>query len=144
MSSLNGLGDLQAKRARQVRKPPPPRHAKKEVTSESAESLPEAADLAPEATKLSEAPKAKPAPKRKQSEDQGPVKSVQLYLDAEGDEYLHQVRLEAVTERKSISSSAVVRFALRRLMDSMTAAEVVAALDSEAPAGKRGKGRPRL
>jgi hypothetical protein len=74
----------------------------------------------------------------------GATFKVTLYVDRETDEFMEAARIEGLTSRPKvdISRSAVVRLALRRLMDEMTPAEVKTLLEGQA-VSNTGPGRQR-
>ncbi|WP_037859670.1 hypothetical protein [Streptomyces sp. NRRL F-5065] len=69
-------------------------------------------------------------------------KSTPFYPNPEDEDFLWQVHEAATARREKIPTTAVLRFALRRLSDQMTPSEIVRALSG--PVQTRGKmGRPR-
>lgn len=72
-----------------------------------------------------------------------PVK-VTLYVDRQADEFMEAARVEGLTSRPKmdLSRSAVVRLALRRLMEEMSPAEVKTLLEHRA-VPQTGPGRKR-
>lgn len=72
-----------------------------------------------------------------------PVK-VTLYVNQDSDEFMETVRVEGLTARPKVdvSRSAVVRLALRRLMNEMSAADVKALLERQ-EVRSSGPGRKR-
>ncbi len=71
----------------------------------------------------------------------GGLRKAQIYIDATIDDYLWQIRTEAVSQRLDVGSAAVARLALHRLMAEMSPAEVVKHLATgqvrEGPGRKR-------
>lgn len=74
----------------------------------------------------------------------GAIFKVTLYLDRDTDDFMEAVRMEGLTSRPKVdvSRSAVVRLAVRRLMDQMTPAEVKSHLEAQ-PVSNGGPGRKR-
>jgi hypothetical protein len=69
-----------------------------------------------------------------QSPDSGATFKVTLYVDRATDEFMEAARVEGLTSRPKVdvSRSAVVRLALRRLMDDMSPGEVKTLLIAQA------------
>jgi len=69
---------------------------------------------------------------------------VTLYVNQDSDEFMETVRVEGLTARPKVdvSRSAVVRLALRRLMNEMSAADVKALLEQQ-EVRSSGPGRKR-
>ncbi len=137
MSLPDGLADLDNKR-RKNRVPPPPRHAKREPqataptaeapTGTGAPNVPQAAPRAPKAT----------TPRAAGEE---PIRLVQVYLPESADDYLRQVRAEALTHRRDVTASAAVRYAMEELMRTKTPAQLVELLGDKPANGRRGRSR---
>jgi len=74
----------------------------------------------------------------------GATFKVTLYVDRDTDEFMEAVRVEGLTSRPKVdvSRSAVVRLALRRLMNDMSPAEIKALLADQA-VRSAGPGRKR-
>ncbi|NNM96395.1 MAG: hypothetical protein HKL89_02155 [Candidatus Dormibacteraeota bacterium] len=74
----------------------------------------------------------------------GATFKVTLYVDQDTDEFMEAARVKGLTSRPKVdvSRSAVVRLALRRLMDEMSPAEVKSFLAAE-PVRSTGPGRKR-
>ena len=122
MSLPDGLDDLD-KRARKTRTAPPPRHAKREAApiEEKAPARPEVA-RAPEIADES-------------------IRLVQVYLPQSADDWLRQVRAEALLRRKDVTASAAVRYALETLMATTTPAELVELLGQKPTNARKGRTR---
>jgi len=137
----NGLASLAAQRERARRSMPAPRHP---VTGGDTASERAAAATDPPAT--DNAPPADPQPRRMTpaSVETGTTFKVTLYVDQATDEYMEAVRVEGLTShpKVDVSRSAVVRLALRRLMDDMRPGEVKTLLAGQVVRGS-GPGRKR-
>lgn len=134
----DGLAILNAQRQRARRSMPAPRHP---ATGE--DRISKDKTVAPE---NSPAPKPKqrrprPAPTPAQP---GATFKVTLYVDQDTDDFMEAARVTGMTSRPKVdvSRSAVVRLALRRLMDDMSPEQVKSALAAE-PAKSTGPGRKR-
>lgn len=145
----NGLGSLSAQRERARRSMPPPRHPLKTTVS-----LPEST-ATPDAPPPDEetTPTAPLAPAATTKPPSGPILApektrapfkVTLYVDRDLDEFMEAARVEGLTSRPKVdvSRSAVVRLALRRLMEHMSPAEVKAHLEGQV-VRSAGPGRKR-
>lgn len=144
----NGLASLSAQRERARRSMPPPRHpvavpapAKSDKARDEDGTQPPQPPLAAPMTAAS--PRTKAAPPPAAGEVGAPVK-VTLYVDRQADDFMEAARVEGLIARPKvdISRSAVVRLALRRLMNDMTPSEVKALLESQEVRGT-GPGRKR-
>jgi len=140
----NGLASLAAQRERARRSMPAPRHP---VTIE--DPAPASDTTAnPPATAAPASPVPAPEPTQRRSApspvDQGVTFKVTLYVDRDTDEFMEAARVEGLTSRPKVdvSRSAVVRLALRRLMDEMSPAEVKTLLAGQA-LRSTGPGRKR-
>lgn len=120
----NGLASLASQRERARRSMPAPRHpvtggdsAVEDVTLPT----PPAAPVAPASVAAPRQGRPTPAPA-----ELGATFKVTLYVDRDTDEFMEAVRVEGLTSRPKVdvSRSAVMRLALRRLMDEMSPAEV--------------------
>lgn len=134
----NGLASLSAQRERARRSMPAPRHPV--IAEHTAADPPAPAE--PTASPAAATPKQRrpvPAPA-----ETGATFKVTLYLDRDTDEFMEAARVEGLTARPKIdvSRSAVVRLALRRLMDEMSPAEVKTLLAGQA-VRSTGPGRKR-
>ena len=143
-SQPNGLASLSAQRERARRSMPTPRHP---VSVE--DHAPEdaaAADPPAPAEPVASPPVAEPKQRRPAAAptELGATFKVTLYVDRDTDEFMEAARVEGLTSRPKVdvSRSAVVRLALRRLMDEMSPAEVKARLASQA-VRSGGPGRKR-
>jgi hypothetical protein len=89
-------------------------------------------------------PAAAPVRPRQPAAERGAPFKVTLYVDRDTDEFMETVRVEGLTSRPKVdvSRSAVVRLALRRLMDEMSPVEVKALLADQA-VRSTGPGRKR-
>jgi len=140
----NGLASLAAQRERARRSMPAPRHP---VTVEDHAPANDIAASPPAPVEpASPAPATKPAQSRSAPSpaDQGVTFKVTLYVDRDTDEFMEAARVEGLTSRPKVdvSRSAVVRLALRRLMDEMSPGEVKTLLAGQA-VRSTGPGRKR-
>jgi hypothetical protein len=144
----DGLASLTDQRKRARRSMPAPRHpVTVEVHAPGSDVIADPATPAGlpapvEPVVPRSAPKAKqrpPAP-----DELGAPFKVTLYVDRDTDEFMETVRVEGLTSRPKVdvSRSAVVRLALRRLMDEMSPVEVKALLADQA-VRSTGPGRKR-
>jgi len=122
----NGLASLAAQRERARRSMPAPRHP---VTVEDPAPASDTTANPPASGKpASPSPAPKPAQSRSAPSppELGVTFKVTLYVDRDTDEFMEAARVEGLTSRPKVdvSRSAVVRLALRRLMDEMSPAEV--------------------
>lgn len=143
-SAPNGLASLSAQRERARRSMPPPRHPIPPDAAAPAEaSSPSPAELDGGFT---EKPPLMPGPTppAPSPEATGATFKVTLYVDRQTDEFMEATRVEGLMSRPKVdvSRSAVVRLALRRLMDEMSTAEVKALLERQA-VRSTGPGRKR-
>jgi len=129
----DGLASLNTQRERARRSMPAPRHP---VTVEDPDPPDPAAP--PAAARPKQRRPAPPAP------ETGATVKVTLYVDRDTDEFMEAARVEGLTARPKVdvSRSAVVRLALRRLMDEMSPAEVKTLLAGQA-VRSTGPGRKR-
>lgn len=145
MSFPDGLADLDNKR-RKNRVPPPPRHVKREpqttVPTAEASTGGETPDVSQRAP-VTPPERRKPAPKVGTPEEPGdePIRLVQVYLPQSTDDYLRQVRAEALTHRRDVTASAAVRYAMEELMRTRTPAQLVELLGDKPTTGRRGRSR---
>lgn len=138
----DGLASLAAQRERARRSMPAPRHP---VTTEGRAPVSEttssaaAPEPAPGAAGEPEPPRADPPPA-----ELAAMSKVTLYVDRDTDEFMEATRVAGLTSRPKVdvSRSAVVRLALRRLMDEMSPAEVKALLAGQV-VRSTGPGRKR-
>lgn len=143
----NGLASLTAQRERARRSMPPPRHPVT-VMDPLAPSMTPQEDIPGNPEPLAAQPtstiKVKPHRPVMSPAGSGATFKVTLYVDRETDEFMEAARIEGLTSRPKvdISRSAVVRLALRRLMDEMTPAEVKTLLEGQA-VSNTGPGRKR-
>ena len=144
-SPPDGLASLSAQRERARRSMPVPRHpvsARDAVDSVPTDGAATAvAGLpAPPAASITEPEAQRPGPS---PADTGTTYKVTLYVDRATDEFMEAARVEGLTSRPKVdvSRSAVVRLALRRLMENMSPAEVKALLEGQAV--RAGPGRKR-
>lgn len=146
----NGLASLSAQRERARRSMPPPRHpvavpasaeSDKAKGRDENRTQPALLPLAAPVTAASSRTNATTPPSA--AEVGAPVK-VTLYVDRQADDFMEAARIEGLIARPKvdISRSAVVRLALRRLMNDMTPSEVKALLESQEVRGT-GPGRKR-
>jgi hypothetical protein len=70
------------------------------------------------------------------------LRAAQFYLDDRCDDYLRSIRVEALMRKLDVSGSAVVRFAVHRLIEEMTPGQVADRL-AEPVAERDGTGRKR-
>jgi hypothetical protein len=91
-------------------------------------------------------PKRPPSRKAQTTADAGAatsgLRAAQFYLDDRCDDYLRSIRAEALMRRLDVSGSAVVRFAVHRLLEELTPAQVADRL-AEPVAERDGTGRKR-
>jgi hypothetical protein len=143
-AATDGLADLEERRTtRRRRQPPPPRHPRPvdaTTPSEQETPTPTGREDAPYATPA--APPSAPPALSPQPSPPTPLRAAQFYIDGDSDEYLRQVRAEALARRLDVTASAVVRLALHRLMRELNSQEVAAQL-AEPPAWQHGVGRRR-
>ncbi|RJK92529.1 hypothetical protein [Vallicoccus soli] len=154
----NGLASLTAKRERARRAMPPPRHPRvREATADPSSPMPHDPDselpepaaplkretqqpapdvalkaaAAPEKTAGAEPTPPTPSPS---PEEIGATFKVTLYVDRSTDEFMEAARVAGLTSRPKVdvSRSAVMRLALRRLMDDMTPEQVKQHLEAQA------------
>lgn len=145
MSLPDGLADLDNKR-RKNRVPPPPRHAKRETQATAVTAEAPTSTVAPD---VSQAPpvatpeRRRRGPKVETPEPLGeePIRLVQVYLPQSTDDYLRQVRAEALTHRRDVTASAAVRYAMQELMRTKTPAQLVELLGDKPTNGRRGRSR---
>jgi hypothetical protein len=70
------------------------------------------------------------------------LRAAQFYIDERCDDYLRDIRIEALTRKLDVSGSAVVRLALHRLIEELSPGQVADRL--AAPTAERGgSGRKR-
>jgi hypothetical protein len=141
----DGLASLSAQRDRARRSMPAPRHpvTRGDVSTENVATADRPASL--EAAAAPTTPKSKPSPPKPAPSELGATFKVTLYVDRDTDEFMEATRVEGLTSRPKkvdVSRSAVVRLALRRLMDEMSPAEVKTLLASQA-VRSTGPGRKR-
>lgn len=150
----NGLATLTAKRERARRAMPPPRHprpnsapdgavptdAAPRTPDEPVAEPPEAAtpggdqEAAQTPTPTGPAaPETAPPTPSPSPEETGATFKVTLYVDRATDEFMEAARVAGLTSRPKVdvSRSAVMRLALRRLMDDMTSDQVKQHLESQ-------------
>jgi hypothetical protein len=72
-----------------------------------------------------------------------PLRLVQVYLTPVIDEFLRQARSTAIMQGLDVSASAVVRYAMERLMATASPAEMVELLGSPKGRSQHRRGRPR-
>lgn len=160
----DGLASLSAQRKRARRSMPPPRHP---VAADVPQEVPATGHAMPEVERVAEpgasigsltavpaanpmdpepagveARAAEPLPASRAPEVRGAPVKVTLYVDRDSDEFMEAARVEGLIARPKIdvSRSAVVRLALRHLMNEMSAAEVKALLEQQ-EVRKSGPGR---
>ena len=134
---LDSLTAMRNKAASSRRTLPPPRHQPRSTPVSMPTPGPEPAPPPPPAA-------APPAPTVVQSSGASDLSKVSIYLDEPTDTYLETVRVKARAAKPRVDAtrSAVVRLALNRLADQLSAAEVVAELQRNA-AAHTGPGRKR-
>jgi hypothetical protein len=140
----NGLASLASQRERARRSMPAPRHP---VTVEDHAPASDTTANRPASDKpVSPSPVPEPAQSRSAPSppELGVTFKVTLYVDRDTDEFMEAARVEGLTSRPKVdvSRSAVVRLALRRLMDEMSPAEVKTLLAGQA-VRSTGPGRKR-
>jgi hypothetical protein len=166
-NATDGLSILQSRRDQAAQRgAPPPRHPRPsavtsiadartngepDTTIDLTDTAPEPVEEAPAPTPTSEkskttAPK-RPATRKAQSKAEAPpassgLRAAQFYLDDRCDDYLRSIRAEALVRRLDVSGSAVVRFAVHRLLEELTPAQVADRL-AEPVAERDGTGRKR-
>lgn len=143
----NGLASLAAQRERARRSMPAPRHpvtGGDPAAEDAVTPGPPAAPVPVES--VAPPPPAKPnqRPPAPVPAETGATFKVTLYVDRDTDEFMEAARVEGLTSRPKVdvSRSAVVRLALRRLMDEMSPVEVKALLAGQA-VRSTGPGRKR-
>ena len=160
MSAPDGLSALQAKRdeatGRRHRQAPPPRHPRAVVDLDEP-----VVDVREDAAQDVETPSTQPAVDEQASERPAMVRKApgrpkkadaasrdqslrpaQFYVGAEVDDYLRQVRSQALVRRLDVTASAVVRLAMERLMTDFTPEQITDQL-AQPLAGQKGAGRKR-
>lgn len=165
MSAPDGLSALQGKRdeavGRRRRQAPPPRHPRvaEDLPPDEVVDLRQAdqSDGPPPVPQRAEQPlkvTAEPKPSASHDRQSGARKSssapqgdqalrpAQFYVGAEVDDYLRQVRSQAVVRRLDVTASAVVRLAMERLMAELTPEQVTDHL-AQPLADQKGAGRKR-
>lgn len=146
----NGLTSLNAQRERARRAMPPPRHpvAAAEPVAESSSASPAVRPpdpVSPSAAAEGAPQQPRPSPgARSATRPTEPTFKVTLYVDRQTDEFMEATRVEGLTSRPKVdvSRSAVVRLALRRLMDDMSPADVKMLLERQT-VRQSGPGRKR-
>jgi hypothetical protein len=142
----DGLARLTAQRDRARRSMPAPRHPVVAAPEQRSEPTAPVPALISEIPPVPTRPAVSAGAPRPGSavEETGATFKVTLYLDRETDEFMEAVRVEGLTSRPKVdvSRSAVVRLALRRLMDEMGPGEVKALLEGQA-VRSTGPGRRR-
>lgn len=130
----DGLASLNAQRNRARRSMPPPRHPisvepRLRITATNEPPAPFTPQPAPTAAPLEQPAEAVALVP---GETSAPVK-VTLYVDRPSDEFMEAARVAGLLARPKvdISRSAVVRLAMRRLMEEMSPAEVKALLEQQ-------------
>lgn len=128
--TTEGLSELERQRLGQRRTPaPPPRHPKPDV------------EVPPPPDEPLSPPLESVAP-RPQPQVLTPLRPAQLYLDEETDEALRRCRAEGLLSRIDVTNSAVVRLAIRRLMEQLGPQGIVDQLARE-PDDRHRTGRKR-
>lgn len=142
----NGLASLKAQRERARRSMPPPRHPVPTERTITARKSPDKTSQPVEQSTELPPPAQEPATPRPliSPETTGTTFKVTLYVDQQTDEYMEAARIEGLTSRPKVdvSRSAVVRLAVRRLMDDMSPREVKSLLERQA-VRSTGPGRKR-
>ncbi len=121
----DGLASLTAQRERARRSMPTPRHPLS--ASQPVTTAPIVATKSSVATPVTAHEQPRPSfNSTSATPDLGTPVKVTLYVDRQADEFMENSRIEGLTARPKvdISRSAVVRLALRRLMDEMSPTEV--------------------
>lgn len=140
----NGLASLSAQRERARRSMPPPRHPVPPDATRPASAA--TADSVEADQGFAAGPRLSPgsSPRAPSPEATGATFKVTLYVDRQTDEFMEATRVTGLTSRPKVdvSRSAVVRLALRRLMDEMSPAEVKTLLEHQA-VHSTGPGRKR-
>lgn len=163
MAASDGLSALEGKRAEAVgrrrRQAPPPRHPRaatdepeavvdlrEDASGDDQLPVPEAAgnpETGPAPAATVGRPRARPTPKGGgTAETEGALRPAQFYVGAQVDDYLRQVRSQAVVRRLDVTASAVVRLAMERLMAELTPEQVTERL-AQPVATRPGSGRKR-
>ncbi len=139
----DGLASLSAQRERARRSMPAPRHpvTVEDHAPESDTTADPPAPVEPALPSAAKPQQRRPAPAPL---DLGATFKVTLYVDRDTDEFMEAARVEGLTSRPKVdvSRSAVVRLALRKLMDEMSPAEVKTLLAGHA-VRSTGPGRKR-
>lgn len=138
----NGLASLSAQRERARRSMPPPRHPALAAAVEAVPAVTRASAPAPAASAPER--KAQPGRRKQPAAPPEPTFKVTLYVDRRTDDFMEATRVEGLTSRPKVdvSRSAVVRLAVRRLMDEMSPAEVKQLLERQT-VHRSGPGRKR-
>jgi hypothetical protein len=84
----------------------------------------------------------KPIPERTPASATTGLRAAQFYVDDRCDDYLRDIRVEALVRKLDVSGSAVVRLALHRLMEELSPAQVADRLATPT-AERSGSGRKR-
>ena len=122
---------------------PPPRRAPRPAPSAPPAS-PETATQPQAAASRTDPPAASPAPTEAATDDD--LTRSSIYIDAAGDEFLETVRAAGRRSRPKVdaSRSSVVRLALSKLAEDMSAEQVIAELRTHASSTTQTVGRKRL
>jgi hypothetical protein len=72
-----------------------------------------------------------------------PLRLVQVYMTPGIDEFLREARSMAIMQNRDVTASAVVRYAMERLMAAASPAEMVGLLGSPKGQSQAKRGRPR-
>lgn len=144
----DGLASLGAQRERARRTMPPSRHPLPPAAAGEDRTLPppvlDMVPAGPGSPSSAQAVAAGETPAALGLEQAGPTFKVTLYVDRATDEFMEAARVAGLTSRPKVdvSRSAVVRLALRRLMEERSPAEVKSMLASQ-PVRGSGPGRKR-
>lgn len=143
----NGLASLNQARERARRTMPPPRYPARQLAA--APEQPDPDPVTPQQLPSVEPPRP-PEPPVTPTQTAQPAPAVNppvkltFYVDEDMDRYLEEVRIHGLTDRPKvdISRSAVVRLALRRLREEMTAEQVKTLLAAQpTDTGRTGRKR---
>ena len=167
---LDGLSILNDRRKQQAsRGAPPPRHPRPSTAAGNGAATPEepatqdkaqtapiggtAESPAPADSKPRQASGRRPGQQRARSGDEASpeeqpasnsagLRAAQFYVDDRCDDYLSEVRIEAIRRKADVSGSAVVRYALHRLIEELSPAQIADRLAVPATESSR-SGRKR-
>jgi hypothetical protein len=158
------LGELKNRRERRTRSAPAPRNPRPKAAEETEETEATKAETAEEQRQQDEprrnptppppSPLTRPrlpktrerhaGPTAKPTRRTGELRLAQFYVDPELDQWLREVRADALLRGVNVSGSSVARLALRSLMEQISVRELVDYIEQQAEENPpQGRGRPR-